>query len=136
MTRRVVIAVLTGVAALACVSAATAAPQPSVRIVRATVDRAAHTVDLRLRICFSAGPRAQIEITERRQSRGGAATRRWVPRGEEPAGVSPFACRSGWRLNWLVEPRLRGPGTYGATIRVRDAYGRWSTAVAFSVSSA
>jgi hypothetical protein len=106
-----------------------------VQILRATIDRRAHTVDLRLRICFSGGPRAQIAITERRIHHHRVTTHRWVPRAEEPTRISPFACRSGWLLNWLLEPQLRGPGTYSATIRVRDAFGRWTPSVAFSVSS-
>ena len=109
---------------------------PSVQIVRATVDRGAHTVDLRLRICFSAGPRARIAIAERRTFHGRVATHRWAPRAEEPIQISPFTCRTGWRLNWLLEQRLQGPGTYSATLRVRDAFGRWAPAVAFSLASA
>jgi hypothetical protein len=109
---------------------------PTVQIMRATLDRNAHTVDLRVRICYSAGRRAQVTIIERRTFHGRHTTHRWAPRGEEPTRVSRFTCRTGWRLNWLLEPRLRGPGTYTATIRVRDGFGRWSPAVAFTVVSA
>jgi hypothetical protein len=107
---------------------------PTVRIERATVDRTTNTVDLRLRVCFSAGPRAHITISERRSYRGTVATHRWVPDAEKPARVSPYACRTGWRLNWLLEPRLQGAGAYRATIRVRDAYGRWSFPAAVSLT--
>jgi hypothetical protein len=117
-------------------SASALARLPSVQIMRATLDRNAHTVDLRVHICFSAGPRAQVAITERRTFHRRRATHRWALRGEEPTRVSPFTCRTGWRLNWLLEPQLRGPGTYRATIRVRDAFGRWSPALAFTVVSA
>jgi hypothetical protein len=111
-------------------------PVPNVKVETVTVDRGAQTVDLRLRICFSSGPRALIAVNERRALRGVVkASRSWSPRGVEPARVFPFSCRAGWRLNWLLEPRLRGPGTYQATIRVRDAYGRWTTPIAFSVTS-
>jgi hypothetical protein len=113
----------------------TAARLPTVGVERAIVNRTAHTVDLRLRICFSAGPRARIAISERRSYHGAMATHRWVPSAERPTRISPFACRVGWRLNWLLDPQLQGPGTYTATVRVRDAYGRWSRPVAFSVTS-
>ena len=88
-------------------------------------------------ICLSAGPRARLTVRERRTVGGVvAAAHDWiVPRAIEPAHVSPFACRKGWRVNWLMQPRLTGPGTYTATIRVRDAYGAWSRPVAFSVTS-
>jgi len=112
-------------------------PQPpSIRILKATVDRAANTVDVRLRICFSSGPRALIEVSERRTVRGvEKASNHWIPRAVEPTRIYPFSCHAGWRMNWLLKPDLRGPGTYAATIRVRDAYGRWTPRVAFSVTS-
>lgn len=115
---------------LATVPVTLAAGTPTLELTSATVDRTAHTVDARLRICFSSGPRAEIAVTER-LLRGGetVASRSWVPQGVEPTAISPFACRSGWRLNWLVVPALRGPGTYTATIRVRDAEGRWTPPV-------
>jgi len=116
-------------------AAATPRP-PSLEIGKATVDRVAHTVDLRLRICFSSGPRALIAVSERRTLRGvEKASSHWIPRGVEPTRIYPFSCRTGWRLNWLLEPHLNGPGTYEVTIRVRDAYGRWTPRVAFSVTS-
>jgi germination protein M len=116
-------------------AARTAAHPPTVQVVRATVDRASRTVDLQLRICFSAGPRAQVTISERRTYRGTVMTRSWVPSGEIPNRISPFACRAGWRVNWLLAPRLRGPGSYQTTIRVRDAYGRWSEPAGVSLTS-
>lgn len=111
---------------------------PSLAIVKATVDRAAKTVDLRLRICFSSGPRSVIAVSERRILRGvEKASNDWiVPRGVKPTRIYPFSCRTGWRVNWLLKPRLSGPGTYDVTIRVRDAYGRWTPQAAFSVTSA
>jgi hypothetical protein len=113
----------------------TAPRPPTVQVMRATLDRTAHTIDLRLRICFSAGPRARIAITERRSYRGTVATHRWIPSGEIPTRISPFACRTDWRLNWLLETPLRGPGAYSATIRVRDAYDRWTPPVALTLIS-
>jgi hypothetical protein len=132
------LAIVTALAGCLAAGRASAASTdlPTAQIMRATLDRNAHTVDLRVRICFSAGPRAQVAITERRTFHGRHATHRWAPRGEESTRVSAFTCRTGWRLNWLLEPRLRGPGTYSATIRVRDAFGRWSPAVAITVVSA
>jgi hypothetical protein len=110
---------------------------PSLAIVKATVDRAAQTVDLRLRICFSSGPRSLISVSERRDLHGVArASNDWtVPRGVKPMRIYPFACRTGWQVNWLLKPRLSGPGTYKVTIRVRDAYGRWTPQAAVSVTS-
>jgi hypothetical protein len=132
----VIVTALAGCPAARQASASALPHLPTVQILRATLDRNVHTVDLRVRICFSAGPRAQVAITEHRTFHGRHATHRWAPRGEDPTRVSPFTCRTGWRLNWLLEPRLRGPGTYTATIRVRDGFGRWSPAVAFTVVSA
>lgn len=94
-----------------------------------------HTVDLRLNLCFSSGPRAQIAILEQRKLGVVKASHRWSPRGVEPRRIAPFACRGNWRLNWLLEPDLRSAGTYTAEIRVRDAYGRWTAPVSISVIS-
>jgi hypothetical protein len=100
------------------------------------VDRTAHTVDLRVRICFSSGPRALLDVQEQRTLRGIVeATSHWRPRGVEPQRITPFACRANWRINWLLKAGLRGPGTYTARIRVRDAYGRWTSPVMVSVVS-
>jgi len=77
-----------------------------------------------------------LALSEQRTLRGvEKASHDWIPRGVEPTRIYPFACRTGWRVNWLLEPGLRGPGTYEVTIRVRDAYGRWTPRVAFSVTS-
>ena len=111
-------------------------PLPRIEITKATVDRRAQTVDVLLRICFSAGPRGLIAISERRRLDGVEKARHdWVPQGVRPTRISPFSCRANWRLNWLLERNLRGPGTYTATIRVKDAYGRWTQPVALSVTS-
>jgi hypothetical protein len=116
--------------------AAGTVPPPRLEIMKAVVDRTAHTVDLRLRICFSSGPRALIAVDERRTVGGVVqAARHWVPQGVEPTQIHPFSCRANWRLNWLLERGLRGPGTYTATIRIRDAYARWTRAVVLSVTS-
>jgi hypothetical protein len=127
----------TAVAILLAGSAAAALTRPpSLTLSRATVSRTAHTVDVRLRICFSSGPRALFVVREQRTLTGVLkASRHWSPGGVEPSRIFPFACRENWRMNWLLEPGLRGPGTYAASIRVRDAYGRWTPPVAFSVSS-
>ena len=110
---------------------------PTLSLAKSTVDRAARTVDIRLRICFSAGPRAAISVSERRALHGvqQAASHWIVPRAIEPTRISPYSCRTGWRVNWLLKPRLAGPGTYTAAIRVRDAYGRSTPPVALSVTS-
>ena len=103
---------------------------PTAELTRASVDHRAHTVDARLRICFSSGPRAMIEITEQRTQHGHVvATHRWAPQGVKPVSISPFSCHANWQLNWLLEPSLQGSGTYTAAIRVRDAYGRWTPPV-------
>lgn len=118
--------------------AAVAAPTrlPTLKIMNVTVDRIARTVDVRLRICFTPGPRALIRISERRTLNGiEKASHRWIPRGVEPARISPYACNNHWRMNWLLAHGLSGPGTYSATIRLRDAYGRWTRRASFSVTS-
>jgi len=118
-------------------SMAGASRAPSLKLERATVDRAVKTVDLRLRICFSTGPRARITVSERRTLRGvEQASHRWiVPRAIKPKHIYPYSCRSGWRVNWLLKPGLVGPGVYTAAVRVRDAYGRWTRSVGLSVTS-
>ncbi|HSC73993.1 MAG TPA: GerMN domain-containing protein [Gaiellaceae bacterium] len=118
-------------------AAAASRPRPSLAIEKAAFDRAARTVDLRLRICFSSGPRAAISVSERRTRRGDVqAVNRWtVPRAKEPTDISAFSCRPAWRVNWLLKPRLAGPRTYTVALRVRDAYGTWTPQVAFSVTS-
>lgn len=117
---------------------ATAPRPPTVKLVRASLDRAHRTVDVRLRVCFSAGPRARIVVHETRTLRGTErAHHEWVvPRAVEPVQVRPFSCVASWRLNWLLEPRLVGAGTYTASIRVRDANRIWARSVGFSVTSA
>lgn len=129
-------AAATVVAVVLAASAIAATPPPTLTISKAALDRTAHTVDLRLRICFSSGPRALLEVREQRTLRGVVrATSRWSPRGVEPQRIAPYACRANWRMNWLLKPDLRGAGTYVTRIRIRDAYGRWSLPVTFSVSS-
>ena len=78
-----------------------------------------------------------IAVSERRILRGvEKASNDWnVPRGVKPTRIYPFSCRTGWRVNWLLKPRLSGPGTYTVAIRVRDAYGKWTPQAAFSVTS-
>jgi hypothetical protein len=123
---------------LAAATAVAGTPRlPSLQITKATVDRAARTVDLRLRICFSAGPLALIAVSERRVLHGvEKGSSHWiVPRAVEPTRIYPFSCSNRWRVNWLLKPRLSGPGTYTVTIRLRDAYRRRTPAVAFSVTS-
>lgn len=135
--RRRLAAGLLGAVLLPGLAAAGTPRPPSLQIVKATVDRAAHTVDLRLRICFSAGPRALIAVTERRSLHGvEKASNHWVPRAVEPTRIYPFSCNDHWRVNWLLKPRLSGPGTYTVSLRVRDAYGRWTPGVTLSVTSA
>ena len=106
---------------------------PTAELTKATVDRRKHTVDARLRICFSTGPHAMIVVTERRTLRGHVvAGHRWSPQGVKPLRIYPFSCRADWRLNWLLAADLRGRGTYTATIRIRDAYDRWTPPILIS----
>jgi hypothetical protein len=137
LTRRGLLAATAAMVVLAAGSAAAATRQPpSLTIARITVDRSAHTADVRLRICFSSGPRALLQVREQRTVGDVVkASSRWSPRGVEPNRIFPFGCRGNWRVNWLMKPALRGPGTYTADIRVRDGYGRWALPVRFSVSS-
>ena len=89
-----------------------------------------------MRICFSAGPRSLIRISERRTLNGiEKASHQWIPRGVEPTRISHYACNKHWRMNWLLKRGLSGPGTYSATIRLRDAYGNWTRRASFSLTS-
>jgi hypothetical protein len=136
MTNRIAILAAAAAIPLAGSVAGALPPLPSLTISRAAVDRTAHTVDLRVRICFSSGPRALLAIHEQRTFHGVLKAKNdWAPSGVEPQRIAPYACRANWRVNWLLKPGLRGPGTYAASIRVRDAYGRWTQPVTFSISS-
>ena len=127
--------VLVGLALQGAAGAGTPRP-PSLQITKATVDRVARTVDLRGRICFSAGPRALISVEERRTVHGVVkASRHWIPSAIKPTRIYPYACTNRWRLNWLLQSGLNGPGTYTVSIRLRDAYGRWTPPVSVSVTS-
>lgn len=111
-------------------------PAPSVELTKVTVDHRTHTIDARLRICFSSGPRAMITVTERRTLHGRVVARhQWIPEGVKPIRTYPFTCHADWQLNWLPAPDLRGSGTYTAMIRVTDAYGRTTPPVLITAAS-
>jgi len=110
---------------------------PTVSIASVTYRRAAGTVDLRVRLCLSNGPGAVISIGEQRRLHGVrmASDHSVDPTGVDLTRVYPYSCVAGYQIAWALKPRLVGPGTYTATVRVRDGYGTWSAAVSFSISS-
>jgi hypothetical protein len=109
---------------------------PTVRISNVNIDRAKWTVDVHVRLCESLGLRSIILVTERRSLDGVVkATARWTdPTGVDLTSVYPYACVAGYEIAWAPKPHLAGRGTYVATVRVRDGYGKWSTPASFSRS--
>jgi hypothetical protein len=130
--RQLVAALLPLVVALAAtvlvpaVTAATAAPRPTITLASATLSQkpTGGTVSLRLRICASIGPRAVVLVTERRTigTRRVAVNSFVDPLGVDQVGVGSYTCFS-WEESWLSPRRLSGRGTYSAVVRVRDGYG-------------
>jgi hypothetical protein len=110
---------------------------PTINIASVTYRRAAGSVDLRVRLCMSNGPGAVISIAEQRRLRGVrvGSDRSVDPTGVDLTRVYPYSCVAVYQIAWVLKPRLVGPGTYTATVRVRDGYGAWSAAVSFSISS-
>ena len=88
-----------------------------------------------MRICLSAGPRAQLLTREWR-----AVGSRVVARAEsvDPLGVDldrvyPYECAPRYMSSWIVPTRvIAGPGTYYVSFRLRDGYGRTTAPVSFS----
>jgi hypothetical protein len=117
--------------------AAGSARAPKIRVSSIVYRRAAGTVDLHVRLCLSNGPGAKLSVIEQRAVHGAPrATARWAdPTGVDLKHVYPYGCVSDYQIAWVLEPRLLGPGTYTATIRVRDGYGTWSGPVFFRISS-
>jgi hypothetical protein len=117
--------------------AAGSAHAPTISISDVVYRRGSGTVDLHVRLCLSNGPLALLSVTERRAVRGvQKATSTWSdPTGVDLTRVYAYACASAYQIAWALKPRLVGPGTYTATIRVRDGYGTWSRPISFSVSS-
>jgi hypothetical protein len=107
---------------------------PTMKLLSGVYGRPAGTVDLRARICLSNGPRALLAVRETRTLHGvRQATTSWSdPLGVDLTRIYPYACVSGYVMSWILKPKLRGPGTYRATIRLRDGYGQWSAPIAFS----
>jgi len=127
---------------LACVNdsslaASDARRSPTIKIASVTYRRAAGTVDLRVRLCLSNGPGAVISIAEQRRLRGVrvGSGHSIDPTGVDLTRIYPYSCVAVYQIAWVLKPRLVGPGTYTATVRVRDGYGAWSAAVSFSISS-
>ena len=131
------------VASLAVSAAAPAASTaPTLTMQSLTIKREkprdgfAGTVSLRVRICLSVGPKAQLVTAEARTA-GSAVKAKGTsiePLGVDLTKISAFACTSNYLISWAVRSRfLVGGGTYAATIRLRDGYGRVSAPLAFGV---
>jgi hypothetical protein len=98
-------------------------------------DGFAASIDLRVRLCLSRGPRAAITTHEVRRvgsvvkARGTTIDELGVDLGK----IYPYRC-SKYQIGWLVEARfVVGGGTYSARLRVRDGRGRLSAPLAFTV---
>ena len=98
-------------------------------------DGFAASIDLRVRLCLSVGPRAVITTREERRvgsvvkARGTTVDELGVDLGK----IYPFRC-SKYQIGWLVEKRfVVGGGSYSAKLRVRDRHGRVSAPLAFTV---
>ena len=124
------------------VAAAPAAAAPKLELTSVTVKRTppdggfAGVVTIRVRLCLSVGPRAQLITTETR--RVGSVTKahgqQVEPLGVDLDKVSPYACVSNYMASWALQTRFAiGGGTYSVTIRARDGYGKLSAPIAFSV---
>ena len=119
------------------------APLPTISLTGLTVkrtpvsDRLAGTVDLRVRLCVSIGPRAQIIWKESRRTGSTVKAQGTTvdPLGVDLTKISPYACVSNYQISWAVQARFMvGRGTYAVSVRVRDGYGRLSEPASFTVS--
>jgi hypothetical protein len=130
------------VAPLALPARAAAAQAPTAVISSVAVKHTARassgyagTVEVRLRICLNAGPRAVLLVDETRML--GTVTRAsesWRdPLGVDLDRIRPYACFGNYVLSWALKSRFLGPGTYTVRIRVRDGYGRLSNTASFSL---
>jgi hypothetical protein len=98
-------------------------------------DGFAASIDLRVRMCLSRGPRAVITTREERRvgsvvkARGTTVDELGVDLGK----IYPYRC-SMYQIGWLAEARfVVGGGSYSAKLRVRDGRGRLSAPLAFTV---
>jgi hypothetical protein len=95
----------------------------------------AASVDLRVRLCLSVGPRAVITTREERRV-GSVVKARGITideLGGDLGKIRPYRC-SAYQIGWLPEARfVVGGGTYSARLRVRDGRGRLSAPLAFTV---
>jgi hypothetical protein len=133
--------VVTGLAVVASGSALDAR-RPTLTITSVKVTRTttapgyAGTVDLRVRLCASIGPRAVL-LT--RQWRAVGRVKKASANDIDPLGVDltkvyPYSCTSDYQMSWIVPTRLLvGGGTYYVSVRVRDGYGRLSAPASFTL---
>ena len=135
------LALLTALLLVPAGSTALAATRPSVALSSVTVKRvpakpsSTTVMDVRFRLCVSVGPKALFLVDEVLKVGGVTkAKNHWTdPLGVDLTKPQPFGCASRYQISWVVKPRLaRGPGTYTATIRVRDAHGTVSRPMSFS----
>jgi hypothetical protein len=140
MKAGVLLAALAAAAALAG-PAATQDRRPEIVLKSLTFKRTAvrggfaASIDLRVRLCLSRGPRAVMTTREVRRvgsvvkARGTTIDELGVDLGK----IYPYRC-SMYQIGWLAESRfVVGGGTYSARLRVRDGRGRLSAPLAFTV---
>ena len=140
--RRLLVVALAITAFVVPVQAARAAPAPILELTSVAVTRIAGgygaEVAMHTRLCVSLGPAAAI--TTRQTRRTGAVTNAQQTLTEPLLAhldrVYPYQCVRDYVISWLVPRRLlNGSGTYTATIRVRDGYGRWTRPIAVAVAA-
>lgn len=91
---------------------------------------------VRVDFCAAIGPSAALVIRERRvvSRLTKAASRSTEPLGVDLQRVLPYACTRNFSVGWLVRTRFLGAGgIYSVTVRLRDARGRLTRPVGFSL---
>ena len=140
MKAGVLIAALVAAATLAGPSA-TQDRRPAIDLESVTFKRTAvrggfaASIDLRVRLCLSRGPRAVITTREVRRVGSVVKARGFTidELGVDLEKIYAYRC-SKYQIGWLVEARfVVGGGTYTARLRVRDGHGRLSAPLAFTV---
>ena len=140
MKAGVLLAALVAAATLADPSA-TQSRRPEIVLKSLTFKRTAvhggfaASIELGVRLCLSRGPGTLITTREVRRvgsvvkARGTAVDELGVDLGK----IYPYRC-SRYKIGWLVEARfVVGGGSYSARLRVRDARGRLSAPLTFTV---
>ncbi len=121
-------------------------PSPSIKVTSLSFKKNAalnggargSTMDVRMTLCASIGPKAVFLITQTRKV-GSVVKARFTmpdPLGVDVAGIQPYQCYTNYRQSWWIDSgdkRFVLPGTYIVSLRVKDAYGTLSTPATMSV---